>query len=66
VSAWAADQRLGLGQRAVDGKSNEITAVPKWLSLLSRPGTMVTADAMPCQRLVAEPVVAQAGTTDGR
>ena len=29
VSAWAADQRLVLGQFAVDGKSNEITAVPK-------------------------------------
>ena len=61
VSAWAADQRLVLGQMAVDGKSNEITAVPKLLSLLSLPGTIVTADAMHCQRLVAEQVVAQGG-----
>ena len=29
VNAWAAEQRLVLGQLAVDGKSNEITAVPK-------------------------------------
>ena len=35
VNAWAADQRLVLGQFAVDGKSNEITAVPKLLELLS-------------------------------
>ena len=29
VSAWAAEQRLALGQLAVDGKSNEITALPQ-------------------------------------
>jgi predicted transposase YbfD/YdcC len=46
---------------AVDGKSKEITAVPKRLSLLSLPGTIVTADAMHCQRLVAEQVLAQGG-----
>ena len=35
VSAWAADQRLVLGQLAVGQKSNEIVAVPKLLELLS-------------------------------
>ena len=44
VGAWAADQRLVLGQLAVDGKSNEITAVPKLLDLLSLKGAIVTAD----------------------
>ena len=29
VSAWASDQGLVLGQREVEGKSNEITAVPR-------------------------------------
>ena len=38
VSAWAAEQRLVLGQLAVDGKSNEITAVPKLLELLPLKG----------------------------
>jgi predicted transposase YbfD/YdcC len=61
VSAWAVDQRLVLGQMAVDGKSNEITAVPKLLELLSLKGTIITADAMHCQRAVAEQVVAQGG-----
>jgi predicted transposase YbfD/YdcC len=61
VSAWAADQRLVLGQVAVDGKSNEITAVPKRLALLSLQGAIVTADAMHCQRAVAEQVRAQGG-----
>ena len=57
VSAWAAEQRLALGQLAVDGKSNEITALPKLLELLSLSGTVVTADAMHCQRQVARQVM---------
>ena len=39
-----------LGQLAVDGKSNEITAVPKLLEILTLRNTVVTADAMHCQR----------------
>lgn len=61
VSAWAADQRLVLGQIAVDDKSNEIVAVPKLLELLSLAGRIVTADAMSCQRKIAEQVVGQKG-----
>ena len=57
VSAWAAGQRLVLGQLAVKDKSNEITAVPKLLELLALEGTVVTADAMYCQRQVAQQVV---------
>ena len=47
VSAWGCDQRLVLGQIATDAKSNEITAVPKLLRLLSLEGTIVTVDAKP-------------------
>jgi predicted transposase YbfD/YdcC len=61
VSAWAADQRLVLGQLAVDGKSNEITAVPKLLELLSLKGMTVTADALNCQRAIASQIVDQGG-----
>ena len=61
ISAWAADQRLVLGQLAVDGKSNEITAVPELLKMLSLEGTIVTADAMNCQRDIAQQVTDQGG-----
>lgn len=61
VSAWAADQRLVLAQIAVDDKSNEITAVPQLLALLSLKGRIVTADAMSCQRAIAQQVVEQGG-----
>ncbi|HSH27487.1 MAG TPA: ISAs1 family transposase, partial [Wenzhouxiangella sp.] len=61
VSAWAADQRLVLGQVAVDAKSNEIVAVPKLLELLSLAGRVVTADAMNCQHKIAQQVIDQQG-----
>ena len=46
VSAWGCEQRLVLAQIATDTKSNEITAVPKLLKMLSLKGCVVTADAM--------------------
>ena len=61
VNVWAAEQRLSLGQLAVDGKSNEITAVPKLLEMLALPGMVVTADAMHCQRQLSQQVVEQGG-----
>ena len=38
VSAWACDQKLVLGQRKVDDKSNEIMAIPELLELLKIKG----------------------------
>lgn len=61
VSAWASGQRLVLGQVAVDAKSNEITAVPKLLEMLSLKGMIITADAMHCQRATAERIVEGGG-----
>lgn len=53
VSAWAAENRLVLGQIAVDDKSNEITAIPQLLDLLDLRGCTVTIDAMGCQTAIA-------------
>ena len=61
VHAWAADQRLLLGQLAVEDKSNEITAVPKLLEMLSLKGCIVTADALNCQRAIAAKVTERGG-----
>jgi hypothetical protein len=61
ISAWAAEQRLVLGQLAVDAKSNEITALPKLLEMLSLKGTIVTVDAMGCQRDIAQQIIDQGG-----
>jgi predicted transposase YbfD/YdcC len=61
VHAWTVDQRLLLGQIATDAKSNEITAVPKLLAMLSLKGCLVTADAMSCQRAICTQIVEQGG-----
>lgn len=61
VHAWAVGQRLLLGQIATDAKSNEITAVPKLLAMLSLKGRIVTADAMSCQRAICAQIVEQGG-----
>lgn len=57
VSAWANSNNLVLAQRKVDEKSNEITAIPKLLDALALQGTVVTIDAMGCQRTIAEQIV---------
>jgi predicted transposase YbfD/YdcC len=59
VSAWASANNLVLAQRKVDDKSNEITAIPKLLAALELSGTVVTIDAMGCQRSIAEQIVAK-------
>ena len=57
VSAWAEGNGLVLAQRKVEEKSNEITAIPKLLETLELSGTVVTIDAMGCQKSVAEKIV---------
>jgi predicted transposase YbfD/YdcC len=61
VSAWGCEQRLVLGQIATDAKSNEITAVPKLLEMLSLKGCIVSVDALNCQREIARQIVDQGG-----
>jgi len=57
VSAWATENGVVLGQRKVDDKSNEITAIPELLELLALKGCIVTIDAMGCQRAIAQQIV---------
>lgn len=61
VSAWAARQRLVLGQEAVDVKSNEIVAIPLLLERLELAGALVTIDAMGTQTDIADTIVRRGG-----
>jgi predicted transposase YbfD/YdcC len=61
VSAWASHDRLTLGQVATAEKSNEITAIPKLLEILSLKGALVTIDAMGCQKEIAGQIREQEG-----
>ena len=56
VSAFAAASKLVIGQQKVDDKSNEITAIPKLLELLSLEGMIVSIDAMGTQKEIANQI----------
>jgi predicted transposase YbfD/YdcC len=59
VSAFAARQRLVLGQVKVAEKSNEIVAIPALLAMMAIEGAIVTIDAMGCQREIADQILHQ-------
>ena len=61
VRAWAAEAGLALGQVATELKSNETVAIPELFGYLELHGTIVTIDAMGCQRAIAAQIVAQRG-----
>ena len=59
VSAWASNQGLLLGQVKADEKSNEITAIPQLLKMIDISGSIVTIDAMGCQKAIAQEILIQ-------
>ena len=59
VSAWANSQKLVLGQRKVDDKSNEITAIPELIKVLELSGCIVTIDAMGTQKKIAQQIISK-------
>ena len=59
VSAWSARNRLILGQVKTEDKSNEITAIPELLKNLDIRGSIVTIDAMGCQKQIARQIIDQ-------
>ena len=61
VSAWAAENRLILGQQAVADGSHEIAAIPELLRVLELNGALVTIDAAGCQKEIARQVREQGG-----
>jgi predicted transposase YbfD/YdcC len=52
VSAWVAENQITLGEIKVEEKTNEITAVPELLDMLDVEGSIITADAMSCQKAI--------------
>ncbi|MHB1459608.1 MAG: ISAs1 family transposase [Armatimonadota bacterium] len=61
MNAWSSANDFCLGQMKVDGKSNEITAMPILLRMMDIKGSVVTADALNCQKDIAEQIVDQGG-----
>jgi predicted transposase YbfD/YdcC len=61
VSAWASEEGIALGQIATAEKSNEITAIPLLLEQIDLTDSLITIDAMGCQREIAHGIVEGGG-----
>src|SRR3954454_19082485 len=61
VSAWATEEGIALGQVATEEKSNEITAIPSLLKQIDLTNSLVTIDAMGCQKEIARGIVEGGG-----
>ena len=57
MGAWASQNKLLLGQLKVDEKTNKIIVVSQLLEILSIKGCVVTADALNCQKAIAEKII---------
>ncbi len=57
VSAFASEAGIVLGQIKTQEKSNEITAIPELLEWIDVRGTIVTIDAMGCQKSITQSVI---------
>ena len=61
INAWSCENDFCIGQMKVDGKSNEITAMPALMALMDIRGSVITADALNCQRDIAQQIITQGG-----
>lgn len=59
VSAWLSEESISFGQVQIADKSNEITAIPRLLDELDCAGSVLTIDAMGCQKGIVEQIVAK-------
>lgn len=59
INVWASENELVLGQKKVDSKSNEITAIPELLKVLEIKGAVISIDAMGCQKEIAKDIIEQ-------
>jgi predicted transposase YbfD/YdcC len=61
VNAWVSENRVCVGQKKVEDKSNEITAIPALLEELDITDSLVSIDAMGCQRDIAKKIKTKGG-----
>lgn len=61
VTAWSSSHQLVLGQKKVDNKSNELTAIPALIEMLEIAGSVITIDAMGCQKDITSLIVKKKG-----
>jgi predicted transposase YbfD/YdcC len=60
VSAWASENEITLGQVKTEIKSNEIKAIPELLNIIDYKNSIITIDAMGCQKEIANKIAEKA------
>lgn len=61
VSAWVGENEICIGQKKVDDKSNEVTAIPELIDSLDIENAMISIDAMGCQKEIASLIIEKKG-----
>ena len=61
LTAFCGKNKMTLGEEVVQGRENEIVAIPRLLELLSIEGCLISIDAMGCQTKIASQIVEQGG-----
>ena len=61
LNAWVAENNICIGQERVDDKGNEITAIPSLIKKLDIEGSVVSIDAIGCQKEIAHQIIEQKG-----
>jgi len=59
LTSFCNKNQMTLGEETVQGKENEIVAIPRLLKLLCLEGCLVSVDAMGCQTKIAEQIIEQ-------
>ena len=57
LNAWSTANGICIGQSAVDKKTNEITAIPEMMDLLNLKNSIITIDAMGCQKKITHKII---------
>ena len=61
ISAFVHEEGVIVGQKKVEDKSNEITAIPELLDQLELNGNIVTIDAIGCQKAITQKIIKKKG-----
>ncbi len=61
VTAWSSSHQLVLGQKKLDKKSNELTVIPELIEMLEIAVSVITIDAMGCQKNITSLIVKKKG-----
>lgn len=61
VNAWVSENQICVGQKKVENKSNEITAIPALIDEIDIEGAVISIDAIGCQQNIVNKIIEKKG-----